>query len=428
MTGSSLRFLILRSFSSFLLPRSGGRHLPGAALGLALSLIPLVVVMVLSQGMIQGIMDRYLETFTGHFQIQSYSGSPGALEELKSSLVTNPEIRAVYTERQGFGLAYSGSKRLGVQLRAVESGFLKDEGTQKFLKVTQGESLRGDSQEPEVLMGEQAAKRLGVKPGDQIKIMTARSLGGRGFLPRITTFRVRGLVSVGYQDLDRLWVFLDAAQGSSLLPESEYPLFLHVKTHNPYQGILELQKKLQDQIPFRFMVKSWQELARSQFENYQANRVILMVIMALIVLVASVNISSSLVMIVMEKTKDIAILKCLGCPPGAITGMFTSLGFLTGLVGTVLGIALGSLVALNLNGLMEILNRLMDFWAYLTSSGAGGFRLLNPEYYLESIPLSLNPWELGITALGSLIVSTLAAYLPARKAKGLRPVAILRKY
>lgn len=429
MTPSSLTFLVFRSFGSFLSRRSGSAHLASAALGLAASLVPLVVVMVLSQGMIQGIMDRSLETFTGHFQIHTYLGGADAREQVEAALEGHPEVKKIYGERQGFGLIYSGNRRLGVQLRAVEPGFLQDEDTARFLTLTQGAPLDSASEVPGILLGTQAAKKLGVKPGDEVKVMTARTLGGRGFLPRISTFRVQGLISVGYQDLDRLWVFLDHRNGVKILPESDSPLFFHVKVKHPYQDVSLLKGSLQDLVPQQYLVKSWQDLSRSQFENYRANRTILMVIMALIVLVAGVNISSSLVMVVLEKTKDIAILKSLGTPPWAVSSLFTSLGFLTGLGGTLLGLSLGTLVALNLNGLLGGLNALMDLAASLAGGApATGFRLLNPEYYLETIPLSLDPLELTAAGVGALVVSTLAAYLPARKARKLRPVAILRKY
>jgi lipoprotein-releasing system permease protein len=159
--------------------------------------------------------------------------------------------------------------------------------------------------------------------------------------------------------------------------------------------------------------------------------------MLLIVFVASVNVSSALVMLVMERRREIAILKSTGASPSGITFSFLVAGFLTGLGGVVSGIPAGIFCALHINGLFSLMERILNtanrflFILGATAGGPGGpevIHLLDPSYYLEVIPVHLHFAELFFIGTGTLVLSVLVSVLPAIRAGQEKPLDTLRKF
>ncbi len=159
--------------------------------------------------------------------------------------------------------------------------------------------------------------------------------------------------------------------------------------------------------------------------------------MALIVVVACVNVSSTVLMILFERRYDLGILKSVGAGPRALSLSFLLAGFSTGLAGTVAGIAAGLLVAVNINeviaGIEWTINRVLGLASLLRSGFLpsahpfGAFTLFNSAYYLKSIPIRINAGEVISAAVAALLLSALASYLPAARAARTRPLEILRR-
>ncbi len=190
-------------------------------------------------------------------------------------------------------------------------------------------------------------------------------------------------------------------------------------------------------IPPGSRVRLWNELNRSQFENFASTRMMLIFIMLLIVLVASVNISSALVMLAMERRKEIAILKSIGATSGGIVTAFLMTGLCTGAMGVLIGLPLGLLCAVNINGILtwveQILNILLRFWYNLkglfviTTGDFIPVHLLDPTYYLEEIPVVLPFNSVFVIVMGTLILSVVVSALPSIKAGSEKPLDTLRK-
>jgi lipoprotein-releasing system permease protein len=183
-------------------------------------------------------------------------------------------------------------------------------------------------------------------------------------------------------------------------------------------------------------VYGWYQLEKASYKSFQTTRALLLFIMALIVVVAAVNVSSSLVMVVLEKTREIAMLKAMGAGPRELGLAFTITALATGLAGTALGLAMGAAVALNINALLAGLERLLNFagraaFVLLSPLFAlrrpPAFRLFNAEFYLDQIPISLSLRELAVIASATVLLAVLAAWLPARRAGQIRPLEVLRR-
>lgn len=434
MKWGPLAFVSFKSFRGLFSGRGDARQLIGSILGMSLGLVPLIVVLVVADGMISGITDRYVETFTYHLQAYPMGGGSRAdLSKEAEALRQVPGITAVWQERSGFGLGYSADRRLGLQLRGLEPEALtNDPGFKRFLRYTEGGP---DFAGPDgVLVGTEVARQLGLKVGSPLKILTARPGAGGSLLPRISTFTVRGIFTSGYQDLDKLWAILPFEAARKLLAGVEYTTALGIKTTDAYHEAERLLPAVRDALPVGFRVYTWQDLGQAQYKNFETTRVLLLFTMFMIVLVSAVNIMSAMMMIVHEKQKDIGILKALGASPGNISRIFTLMGAFSGLIGSALGTGLGLLAAVNVNNLIGVLDSALNAVSGLVHnlSGAPGpaetIKILNSAYYLEQIPVKLDLMTIFSFSLLAVLLATLAAWVPAQKAARLRPLEVLRKF
>jgi lipoprotein-releasing system permease protein len=412
-------------------------HLAGSILGIGLSLIPLILVLVVADGMIEGITRRYLELGTYHAQVIlppdfREAEVSGLLERLRSQ----PGVRLAIQERQGLGLLYTPTERTAVTIRAVPTElYAEDEGFRRYFRLESGGfQLRAPDS---ILLGREMAQRLGVGLGDRVKLLVLRSVGQRRELPLVAALTVRGVFSTGYQELDKQWVYIPLAASERLLAGRGTTRFLGLKLDEPFTGLEGQLERLRRVLPPRAEIYSWYQLEKANYKSFQTTKVLLLFIMALIVVVATVNISGALIMVVLEHLPEIAFLKAMGAGPGAISLAFLVTGLLTGLAGTVLGLAAGLAVALNVNSLIRGLETALNAGARLFSILAAPvarlpapppLRIFNSEFYLEQIPIHLHFGELCVVGAATLLLAVLAAYLPARKAGRTRPLEVLRRY
>lgn len=191
-------------------------------------------------------------------------------------------------------------------------------------------------------------------------------------------------------------------------------------------------------LPEGFEVYTWKELNRSQFQSFTTTRTLLLFIMLLIVFVASVNVSSALVMLVMERRQEIAILKSTGATPSGITISFLLAGFLTGLGGIVTGIPAGIFCAIHINGIFSLMEQginALNRLGYIVAAGFGSsasmpaqIHLLDPAFYLEVIPVHLQRNEIFLIAAGTLVLSVVVSVFPAYRAGQEKPLDTMRKF
>jgi lipoprotein-releasing system permease protein len=407
--------------------RGGGRYLIGAAAGIALSLVPIMVTLIVADGMIRGITDRFLELGTGHIQIwenvRALDTNRLSLEDAKETVTRNEYVRGAWIETQGIGIILGFEGRTGVTIRAVESGFWQDEGSARYLEVIEGSALIENDRE--ALLGKSLAETAGVKAGDTIRVMTVREASDGRAIPRTSLFTVKGIVSSGYHELDSLWCIVNYEAGKRILDSAFSHSYLLVKVDAPYRDIAAQARDLLDDLRFGFGVYTWRELQAAQYASYESTRQLLLFIMALIVLVAAVNVSSATSMLTIERYRDIAILKAGGGGPREISAVFVFAGFITGLAGTLFGTSAGLLIGRFINPLLHGLERLLSVFSRLLSGT--DIKILDPGFYLENIPIVINGGTVLTIALFAVLSATAAAYLPALRAGKQKPVGLLRK-
>ena len=412
------------------------RYLRGSAVGIALSLIPLIVVMEVSTGMIQGITTKLLEVGTYHVQAVLAPGTrPQQLLDDAAAVAAIPGVTAAVPERQGTGLLVTARSASGVSVRCVPPDvFSRDPGFRSNVTIRAG-TARLDN--PNVLLVSAAlSASLGLVPGDQVNLLTTFNENMSG-PPRLTPLVVGGIYETGYQELDKSLVYAPLPLASRALSPRASRVMIGIKVREPFGDLEAVASAISARLHDNARVATWQEIEYPRMASFRTTRALLLFIMALIVLVASVNVSSSVLMIIFERRSDIGILKSVGIGEGPLSRAFLFTGFSTGLLGTAGGIAAGLLVAVNINeviaGLEWIVNRFLQLVSLVRAAfvaGApplGAFTLFNSAYYLKSIPIRINASDVVAAAAATLLLCACASYIPALRAARTRPLEILHK-
>jgi lipoprotein-releasing system permease protein len=411
----ALRYLLGRA-------KEGGRYLRGAAAGIALSLVPIIVTLIVADGMIRGITDRFIELGTGHLQVYDYSEG-GNIDALIPTIAALDGVRGVWQERQGLGVVAGKEGKRGATIRSLDSSFWVEEGSAVYLNTVAGSPQPQSDQD--VVLGQSLAEEIGAAVGDTVRIMTIRGMDGRP-VPRIAAFTVAGIVSSGYRELDALWCITARGGGDRILDGTTGRPRLIVKIDRPYDTARTMVISLQRILGPPYAVYTWGDLHQAQYRSYESTRQLLLFIMALIVVVAAVNVSSATSMLVIERRRDIAVLKAAGASPRGTGGVFVLASLLTGFCGAVLGIGAGLLVGININSLIHGLEGLLSFFSGLFRGGE--VKILDPGYYLETIPIIVDWAAVFFIGIFTILCSLLASWIPARRAGKMKPLDLLRKY
>lgn len=413
-----------------------GRYLRGAVAGIALGLVPLVVVMEVSTGMIEGITARLLEIGSSHLQA-SLPAELGVDELVAAARAVEalPGVRAATAERQGTVLLAVGSRSAGVTLRCVDpDSFARDEGLLRYLTASAG-SL--DLSRPRtVLLSEALARTLGARAGDAV-LVVAGFAGDAVVLPRVTRFTVGGIYQTGYQELDKTVAYAPLADAAAALPSRSVRSVLGVKVADPFADLAGVCARVAGTLGPDARVAAWRDLERPRLASFATTRWLLVVIMSLVAVVAAANVSSTVLMLVLERRREIAILLGIGARPAVLTRSFLLAGMAAAAAGTFLGIAAGLALAVNINGVIASLDRLLNLAVDALALARAPFvaetvearrlTLFQSAYYLQQIPVRVRAAEVAGAACGTLLVACFAAYLPARTAGRLTPLEVLRR-
>ena len=414
------------------------KSLIGAVFCIALSLIPLTVVLIVTDGMIEGITNRIIGLSSFHLQVaqvRTYADTEQnllVLEDVAENIKKHPKVLNTYIERQGTVLAAGKTGRSGATVRAIEPKlFTENKAFTEYLEVIEGNASFLSNKS--CVIGKKIAELLGVSVGDTVRLISTRTSVTGSVIPKISTFKVEGIVSSGYQEIDALWVFIPLESGFEYLSTAASTICVGVETSDPFDdSFYRTMLDIETSMPSGFSLYTWKELNASQYENFASTKLMLLFVMFLIVLVASVNVSSALVMLVMEKRKDIAILKSLGASNKGIGSVFVLTGGVAGLLGTLIGIPLGLLCAVNINSIITFFEKIINTFTKLLYYIKDGSEyipvsLLDPAYYLETIPIVIPGKEILIILFGTIILSVLVSIIPASKAAKEKPISIIRK-
>ncbi|MBO6218535.1 MAG: ABC transporter permease [Treponema sp.] len=431
--------------SRLLFPRTGKksnarRSLFGAFVCIGISLVPLIMVLTVSDGMIKGITERMIGLGSSHIQLvlypnSEYAENAGNMQILADAIKKyDTGVKAVYPELQGIGLASSGKGRFGASIRALESDiFEKNPAFASLFEVIDGNTDL--TARNSCVLGKKLASDLGVKAGERIRLITTKENSSGKTMPKITSLKVSGIVSSGYQELDSLWLFVSLENGFDLISLSSGTALFGIDTEDAFSLSLEkTYRKLSPFLSSAGRLYRWNDLNSAQYENFASTQIMLIFIMMLIVLVASVNISSALVMLVMERKKEISILKSLGGSSNGIALSFIITGLVTGALGVLFGLPLGLFCSLHFNGIMGAIESVVNLGAkvfyFLTDGSLAEYvpvHLLDEAFYLQNFSIVIPLPKILLIALGTIVLSLFVSLIPALKAGKEKPIETLRK-
>jgi len=268
---------------------------------------------------------------------------------------------------------------------------------------------------PGIILGVELAKHLSVSLGDPIQVISPLgTMTPMGMMPKMKRFRVKGIFYSGMYEYDNTMAYISLESAQKFFSMEAHVTGIEVKTEDIYR-VKEIGKEIRKQMGFPFWTKDWMEMNRNLFAALKLEKIAMFIILVLIVLVAAFNIISTLIMVVMEKNKDIAILKSMGAPSRGILKIFMIEGGVIGVVGTILGTLLGLGAAFNLETITGFVENLF------------GFKILASDvYYIDKLPSQVNPLDVSLIVITAILISLLATLYPSWRASKLDPAEALR--
>lgn len=382
-------------------------------LGITLGVATLIVVMSVMNGFRHELMSKILE-FNSHLTVSDQEGSFQDYETLTPQLTHIKEVKTVIPVIEGQGMLSSNGQSMGVMIRALPYQDLVDRAilTQKNL-VGEFSSFRTDDNT--IAIGARLAEKGRLRIGDVITLTIPEGhITPLGRMPRIQSFKISAIYESGVFDYDNSIVFLPFQTAQSFFQKGKGISYFEFFLNDPYETA-PVMNKIQGVLNRSVKYLTWAQANASFFEVIKIERNVMFIILSLIIIIAVFNIISSLIILVKDKTQDVAILKTLGVSSTSIMRIFAGVGTSLGVIGTTAGVILGIIVALNLESIRQALQ-----WLTQTT-------LFNQEFYfLTELPVQLEVSQIVGIATMSLLFSIAATLYPAWKASKLNPIEALR--
>lgn len=386
-----------------------------SVLGVMIGVMTLNVVMAVMSGFEETLRDRLLG-INAHIALVKSGDQLRDYETILQQVVAEPGVVAASPTIYGQVMLTSGSRVSGVVVRGVDPDRVNSVvNVQTFLQ--EGNLAALNAQHPiqveertvllpGIILGDRLANQLGLFVGTPVQVVSPLgSPTAIGVIPKVRRFVVAGILRTGMSEIDSTLVFMGLTEAQRFFEMGDGVTNIEIRVQNVNRS-REVAERIQQRLGFPYFAEDWTRLWPNLFSALQLEKTVYFLVLLLMILIGAFNIVSTLVMVVMEKKKDIAILRSMGATQKSIRRIFLLKGFIIGVVGTILGVVLGLAVC------------------FLIAQYE--FQLPKDVFLISTVPVRIYWSNFLLVAVASFLVCLIASIYPSRQAAKLDPVEIIR--
>lgn len=388
--------------------------------GVTLGVMALIIVLAVMTGFEADLKEKILGT-NAHVVVVRNGAPMEDYRQIMKKLQSIKGVAAATPFIYNQVMLSSGKHVSGVVLRGIE--VQSDKTVTRLNKsMTEGsldslehkDTANGDTL-PGLVVGRELAKHLRLYVGDKINVVSPiGNITPLGMMPKMKPFRISGIFNTGMFEYDSTLAYVSLEQAQGFFDLDDTVTGIQLRVDNVY-NTGELAREINRVLGAEYYARDWMQMNRNILFALKTEKVVMFIILTLIVLVAAFGIASTLFMVVMEKTKDIAILKSMGATGSSIMKIFVLEGLIIGITGTILGVLSGLLVALNLEPIIEFIQKIT------------GLNFFSKDiYYLDHFPSLVVPADVMLISVTAVLISFIATLYPAWQAARMLPAEALR--
>ncbi len=380
-----------------------------SVLGVALGVAALVVVLGVYNGLTTDMREKILGANAHGVVLSSLPDGFSLDPEVMDRILDTPGVKGATPFIYSEVMLSAGTGVKGLILRGIDPvGAPKVLSMLQTIKRGSVADLANQTSPPGIILGEELTKRLGLALGSRINLLSpSGQRSSTGFQPRIRPFTVVGIFKTGMYEYDSSMAFLSLSACRDLLGlDPGYLSGIEITVDDLFKADT-VTAALNERVGYRFYARSWMDMNANLFAALKLEKIGMFILLAMVVLIGSFSIVATLVMLVMEKTKDIAVMMSMGATRGMIRRIFMYQGVMIGFVGTMLGYALGLSVGYLLKKYQFI-------------------KLPENVYTLDHLPIIITVPDVLIIGASAMLLCFLSTLYPARQASRLKPAEALR--
>jgi lipoprotein-releasing system permease protein len=377
-----------------------------SGIGVAVGVTALLIVLALMTGLQGELRDRLVGA-QAHIFVHK-SGGLGPIADEVKALRTVPHVTGAAPTVLGYGLIRSADREDYLSIKGIDPTLERDVTNvgSAMIKGSLDAVVHTPGEIPGIVLGKELSEKLGVTIDDTVEVMTPEGpLTPFGTAPQLRGFKVVGIFSLGLYEYDSAFGYVDLSVAQRMLDKAR-PDYIELRLDDMFRADA-VASGIPDLLGPSYVAEGWAQTNRSLFQALWLEKIAMSITIGLIVMVAALNIIASLILLVMEKTRDIAILKTMGTSSASIRRIFILQGLIIGLLGTMSGALLGSL-------LIFVLDR---------------FKLITiplDVYQISHVPFRLEPLDFVVVVVVAVLICFVATIYPSRQASKLDPAQALR--
>ncbi len=377
-----------------------------SVVGVAMGVMTLMVVLAVMTGYKTEITSRILDE-NAHIHILHQSGYFMGYKDIIERVEQIPGVENAVPSIFAQVMLQSSSNVSSAVLHGINP---QDDSrlAPYFKRTEESDSARMErSAMPEIVLGKQLAGKLNVNKGDVVYLMSSQGISGvTSSVPRMSRFYVAGCFESGMYEYDNTFAYVRLSRVQKLLNTDDAVSGIRIRVHDIYHAD-EIAAQIGRIYMYPFWVRDWMEMNKNLLSMLKLQKTVLFIILTLIILVAAFNISGTLFMMVMERTRDIAILRSMGATRRVIEKIFIIRGMIISFAGTCLGLTLGFVMC-----------GLLKKYQFI--------KIPEDVYFLTTLPVEVDAFSVSLITISSLLICFFATLYPARKASRLNPVEAMR--